>query len=258
MTDKNYTHITVLIDSSGSMASLANDTRGGFNTFLAEQKAVKGKATLTVCKFSTGYEVLTEMADIQMVAPLTEATYSPGGGTALLDAMGRCISSLGVALADLPEKKRPSKIMFLVITDGEENSSHEYSKAKIASMVSLQEKTYKWNFVYLGANVDSFAESASLGMRSSNALNYSPTSGGVGGTYQVLSKSMTSVRGVGEMNTAYDLFSNVANVEEAVGLNFDAIVGGSSSAASSLLLGADGKPLTGSKVPRRKSKKTGS
>ena len=104
MTDANYTHITVLLDESGSMGHLAEDTRGGFNNFLTEQQAVEGKATMTVCKFSSGYTILSSMRDIKSVEPLTVRTYSPGGGTALLDAMGRCITELGSALAKMPEE----------------------------------------------------------------------------------------------------------------------------------------------------------
>jgi hypothetical protein len=213
MTDANYTHITVLLDESGSMGHLAEDTRGGFNNFLTEQQAVEGKATMTVCKFSSGYTILSSMRDIKSVEPLTVRTYSPGGGTALLDAMGRCITELGSALAKMPEEKRPGKVLFLVITDGEENASKEWTKAKIAEMVKHQEEAYKWNFLYLGANVDAFGESADLGIRASNAIGYTASAKGIGAAYNVMSRGLSAVRGIADQNAQYDVFCS-AHVDD--------------------------------------------
>ena len=219
MTDKNYTHISVLIDESGSMGNLAADTRGGFNSFLKDQQAVGGKATMTVCTFSNGYKILSSMRDINSVEPLTGTSYCPGGGTALLDAMGKCITELGSALAALPDEKRPGKILFLVITDGEENSSREWNKAKIAEMVKRQESEYKWNFLYLGANVDAFAESANMGIRAANAIGYNATSKGIHDAYHVVSRSLGAVRGCAAPGMSYDVFSS-SHVDELQNTDF--------------------------------------
>jgi len=219
MTNPNYTHITVLLDESGSMERLAEDTRGGFNTFLKEQKEVEGKATMTVCKFAGGYEVLAAMKDIKKVKALTGATYRPSGGTALLDAMGKCITDLGKALAELSEEDRPGKVLFLIITDGEENASQEWSKAKIAEMVKTQEEVYKWNFMYLGANVDAFHESAALGIRASNAIGYTASSKGMHQAYTVMSASLGAVRGLNAQDMSLDMFSS-NHVDELENVDF--------------------------------------
>ncbi len=225
MTDANYTHITVLLDESGSMGSLAEDTRGGFNSFLEEQQAIDGKATMTVCKFSSshgrypGYQILCSMLDISSVEPLTSISYRPGGGTALLDAMGKCITDLKNDLQRLPEDKRPGKVLFLVITDGEENSSREWSKAKIAEMIKHQEEVYKWNFLYLGANVDAFAESSAIGIRSSNAIGYTASSKGIGAAYNVVSRGLGAVRGLDAQDASYDFFCS-AHVDDLKDVDF--------------------------------------
>lgn len=218
MTDANYTHITVLLDESGSMDHLAGDTREGFNTFLKEQQTVGGRATMTVCKFSTHYNVLAKMQDIREVSPLNAGSYRPGGGTALLDAMGTSITELGAALAALPEDKRPGKVLFLVITDGEENASREWTKTTIAEMVTRQETEWKWNFLYLGANVDAFAESGDLGIRSSNAIAYTASSKGLERAYGVMSRSVGAVRGSDDQNAMYDVFCS-AHVDDLQGVD---------------------------------------
>lgn len=218
MTNPDYTHITVLIDESGSMGHLANDTRGGFNTFLAVQQKENGKATMTVCKFSSGYEIIGKPeTDIQGVQPLTEKTYFPCGGTALLDALGRCITDLGKSLMLVPEEQRPGKVLFLVMTDGEENASREYTKSAVANMVKTQEDVYSWNFIYMGANVDAFSESQGMGMRAGSTIAYNATSRGVGAAYGVMSKSVSSLRGASMHDVAgvlANMFHGAANVED--------------------------------------------
>lgn len=218
MTDANYTHITVLLDESSSMGHLAEATRAGFNSFLEEQKAGPGRATMTVCKFSSGYKILSSMRDIKQVEELTTGTYNPMGNTALLDAMGTCINELGASLAALPEEKRPGKVLFLVITDGEENSSRTFNKKQIAAMVKTQEETYKWNFLYLGANVDAFAESDALGIRASNAIGYTASVQGVGSAYSVMSRGLSAVRGTQDQNVQYDVFCS-AHVDDLQGVD---------------------------------------
>lgn len=235
MTDPNYTHITVLLDESGSMERLADDTRGGFNSFLTEQKALDGKATISVYKFADTYKVLYSMQSIKKAKALNSANYAPVGNTALLDAMGKSISDLGKDLADLPEEKRPGKVLFLVITDGQENHSREWSKAKIAEAVKHQEAIYKWNFLYLGANVDAFHEAAGMGMRTSNSIGYKATSRGVHDAYLVMNASVGAVRTSSLQDAQYDVFNGTKDVSDLQGADF----------ASSILVNGQGTaPVT--------------
>lgn len=223
MTNPNYTHISILIDESGSMQHLAADTIGGFNSFIEEQRLVEGKATVSVHTFSTRRKTLSSMVPIKEATLLDRASYSPSGGTALNDALGQSIIDLGKDLSDLPEEDRPGKVLFIVITDGEENSSCSFSKEQVKSMVEQQESIYKWNFIYLGANVDSFAESSSIGIRGANTLNYDASADGIRGTYTVLSGSIGSSRIHAKSDASLSFYGQASDVEAARGIDFDQV-----------------------------------
>lgn len=170
---KDATYISVLLDRSGSMQSVKDETISGFNHFLKEQKAVGDNASLTLVQFDTAsVDVMHENVPIKNIPDLTGDSYSPRGGTPLLDALGEAITNTGNTLAAIPEDKRPDKVVFVVITDGQENSSHKFSKAKIKEMVEHQTNSYKWMFVYLGANQDAFTEAARMGINPATTSNY--------------------------------------------------------------------------------------
>src|SRR5271166_2365178 len=171
MTRENFTSINVIIDASGSMQHLTHDTIGSFNGFLAEQRAVPGEAAFTLCKFNTDYCLVHDFVKLASVPALDTTVYAPEGGTALLDAMGTTIDSVGSKLAAMPEEERPSKVIFLVITDGHENSSHRYTSAQIKEMVEHQKDKYNWEFVFMGANIDAIAAGTNLGVSMQNTLN---------------------------------------------------------------------------------------
>lgn len=195
-TKKADTHITVVIDKSGSMNSIKGDTIGGFNQFLADQKALPGEATLTLVLFDTGYEVVTSGRLLPDIEPLTPSTYRPGGGTALLDALGRSINETGAMLAQLPEPERPEKIVFAILTDGEENSSREFSREKVFEMIRHQTEVYKWQFIFLGANQDAIAEAGKIGIPAANALNYAASN--VKASSDILGRAVGSYRKSGD------------------------------------------------------------
>lgn len=194
MTKENLTAICIIIDRSGSMAGLTKDTIGSFNTFLAEQKEVPGEAAFTLCTFNTDYQLVHDFIKLDTVPDLNETTYRPSGGTALLDAMGSTIDSVGQKLAAMPEDERPSKVIFLVITDGEENSSKRYTKDQIKSMVEHQQSAYKWGFVFVGANIDAFHAGQSMGFTDQNSVGYEATKGGTHRLYGSVSSNMRSYR----------------------------------------------------------------
>ena len=177
---KDITHIAVLLDRSGSMSSVKDETIGGYNGFIKGQKDAGDNATLSLVQFdSGGIDALQEFTPIKAVPDLTGDTYQPRGMTPLLDALGETIESTGRSLAAIPESNRPDKVVFVVITDGQENASHVYSKARIKEMIDHQSGAYNWQFVYLGANQDAFAEAGGLGVTMDNAANFVPDAMGV-------------------------------------------------------------------------------
>lgn len=168
---KDLCELVVILDESGSMGLITNDTIGGFNTFLETHQNLPGDANLTLVKFDTKYEIVHNGVDVRSVKPLDKTTYSPGGGTALLDAVGRAIDELGKRYDVLSEDEKPGKVIFLIITDGEENSSREYKLKQIKEKTTHRQDVDKWEFVFMGANQDAWAEAGKMGY--ANAVNYS-------------------------------------------------------------------------------------
>lgn len=189
------TDITVVLDRSGSMASVKNDTIGGFNTFLADQQKAPGDARLTLLQFDTEFETVHDGKPIADVPKLDDKTFVPRGSTALLDAVGKAIASAKARV------KGDEKAVFVILTDGQENSSREMTKAAVKAMVEEQTKA-GWNFIYLGANQDAFAEAGSMGIARGMTANYSEekTSGGIIAT----SSNVSAFRATGQsVNLCY-------------------------------------------------------
>ena len=170
---EGLTEIVAILDKSGSMERLTHDTIGGYNAFIKEQQETPDSAILSTVLFSTGNEIiLHNRQNIKNVKPITQNEYKAGGGTALLDAMGRAIRHIGMILSNTLEEERPSKVIFLIITDGEENSSAEYTFDKVKSMVEHQKNKYSWEFLFMGANIDAFSVAESIGICQDRAYNY--------------------------------------------------------------------------------------
>lgn len=197
---KDATEIVVVLDKSGSMGNIVDDTIGGFNNFLKEQQEQPGEANLTLAYFDTTYSIPIKGRAIKAVEPLTRETYRPGGGTALLDAIGKAITETGARLADIPEFNRPSKVIVVVMTDGEENSSKEHTKAQIAEMIKHQEEKYDWAFLFLGAGMDSFHEARGLGVGQVHlkAANFAPSAQGIRSAYAGTSEAVSDYRSGGK------------------------------------------------------------
>jgi hypothetical protein len=168
----NLTEIACVIDRSGSMEAIASDAIGGFNAFLGEQKKDTAEARLTLVLFDHEYEVICQSVDVQKVAPLSSETYIPRGTTALLDAIGRTMDDLGARLAKISENERPAKIIIAILTDGMENSSHDYSKEKISQMIEHQRTKYNWEFIFLAANQDAIATAQAISIQAQDAVNF--------------------------------------------------------------------------------------
>ena len=165
------TDITVLLDRSGSMESIASDVVGGFSQFVEEQRKGAGEAVLSLVQFdSQAIDTLFTARPVHEVK--LPIVFEPRGSTPLLDALGRTIVSTGARLRAMKESDRPSRVIFVAITDGLENASREYSLGRIHGMIQHQESAYNWDFVYLGANVDAFAESAAMGFQMAKAGSF--------------------------------------------------------------------------------------
>ena len=188
-----HTEIIFIIDKSGSMAHLAGDTVGGFNGFITSQRALEGKATLTTVLFDTTWKVLHDGVDIQEVKPMTNADYTAYGGTAMLDAIGETINRVQDRHDELGAEK-PDNIIFVITTDGEENSSRKFNKAQIEKMIKHQTNGHGWEFMFLGANMDAVKEAASIGIGSDRSVTYDYTSSGVGTAYATMDCITKNVR----------------------------------------------------------------
>jgi hypothetical protein len=179
--------ITIVLDRSGSMSSVAADTIGGFNRFVADQKAAPGEARLTLVQFDNIYEPVHRGVPIREVPDLTGETFVPRGGTALLDAIGRAIGETGSRLGAMAESDRPGKVFFVVLTDGEENSSREFTRDRINEMIARQRDVYSWQFVFLGANQDAISAAASIGIPTANSMTYAHNAVGTADAFAALS-----------------------------------------------------------------------
>jgi uncharacterized protein (DUF427 family) len=146
------------------MGSLKNDAIGSFNNFLSEQQKLEGECQFTLVLFDGNYYKPYDGINIQEIKPLNETTYCPAGSTAYFDALGKTIDSVGTRLNNTPEELRPEKIVVAIFTDGEENSSCEYSGDKIREMVEHQESKYNWQFIFMAANQDAFKSAQHIGI----------------------------------------------------------------------------------------------
>lgn len=194
MTKQNLTSINIVLDRSGSMTKLSAETLSGFNKFLSEQKNSDGEATLTLATFSNDYTLVHDFCKLGSIGELTVANYKTGGYTALLDALGKTIDATGVKLAAMPEEDRPSKVIFVIITDGQENFSREFNRTQILEKITHQREKYNWEFIFLGANQDAIQEGMNLGVTMHNSFNYIADSAGTSTVYKTVSSNMSSYR----------------------------------------------------------------
>lgn len=153
---EDYTHLTIVLDRSGSMGSCKQDTIGGFNTFLEKQKTVPGKMTVSMVQFDDEYEKLYDFVDVNEVAMLNNKTFEPRGSTRLRDALARAIDETGDRLAAMAESQRPTRVVVLTLTDGGENASRKCTPTQLDDRVEVQKGRYSWDFIFIGADLDSF------------------------------------------------------------------------------------------------------
>ena len=187
------TEIIFVIDKSGSMSHLTNDTIGGFNGFVASQKALEGKATLTTVLFDTTWKLLHDGVDIKEVKEMTNVDYIAGGGTAMLDAIGEIINRVQDRHDELGAEK-PEKVLLIITTDGEENSSRKFTKSQIEKMIKHQTNGHGWEVMFLGANMDAVKEAESIGIATNRSVTYDWTTMGTQAMYGAVTATACAVR----------------------------------------------------------------
>jgi hypothetical protein len=194
--NENYTHITMILDRTGSMESIRHDTIGGFNAFLQGQKAAPGTATLTLVQFDSQdpYEVVHNFVPIALAAELTPETYVPRASTPLFDALGRGILDLERNLTRLAPEQRPCRVVFVVITDGEENASREFTCAQVQKMIHEKQAADGWDFVFLSADLSAIAEAVALGVAAGATLAFDKNVCGTRDAFFSLSENMAELR----------------------------------------------------------------
>jgi hypothetical protein len=148
----------MVLDESGSMSTCKSATISGVNEFMKNQTRIEGETTFTLVKFSDYYTIVNNAVPLNQVTYLDESNYTPSNTTALLDAVGRTILSVGNRVENLPEESRPQKIIFVIITDGQENASKEFKRSGIFDMVSTKKQKNNWEFIFLGADIDAWGE----------------------------------------------------------------------------------------------------
>lgn len=191
---KGLTEVVFILDRSGSMSGLEADTIGGFNSMLEKQRREEGEACISTVLFDDQTEVLYDRVPIAKAEPMNDEQYYVRGCTALLDAVGGAIHHIANVHKYAREEDRPEKTLFIITTDGMENSSHIYTYDKVKKMVEKQKEKYGWEFLFLGANIDAIQVAERFGIGADRAVNYECDRAGTALNYQVLSETVSAVR----------------------------------------------------------------
>ncbi len=189
----NITEIVYILDRSGSMSGLEADTIGGFNSMMEKQKKTGEKAIVSTVLFDNETEILHDRVPIDRVEQMTEEQYYVRGCTALLDAVGGAIHHIGNVHKYARKEDRPEKTIFVITTDGMENASSRYSYEKVQKMIKRQQKKYGWEFIFIGANIDAYAEAKRFGIRRDRTVNYVNDGQGLEKAYGGVTMAVCSV-----------------------------------------------------------------
>ena len=191
---KNLTELVFILDRSGSMAGLEQDTIGGFNAMIEKQRKEPGEAVISTVLFDNETEVIHDRSSLDKVPALTEKEYYVRGCTALLDAVGGAIHHIGNVHKYAREEDRPEKALFVITTDGMENASRRYTYDKVKAMIERQREKYGWEFLFLGANIYAAREAARFGIRADCAADYHADSIGTEAVYESVCEAVCQVR----------------------------------------------------------------
>lgn len=191
---KDLTELVFILDRSGSMMGMVDDTIGGFNAMLERQKEKPGDAYVSTVLFSNSSKVIHDRVKIKQVQPLTRQQYFVGGCTALLDAIGGAIHHIGNIHKYAREEDVPEHTLFIIITDGMENASHQYSIEMVRQKIQKEKEKYGWEFLFLGANLDAVETAGGLGINKNRAVTYTSDSEGTRLNYEAVDEAVTQMR----------------------------------------------------------------
>jgi hypothetical protein len=227
------THICMILDRTGSMESIKQDTIGGFNSYIAAQKSLPTPATFTLVQFDSQdpFEVIHKFTDIQMVGDLTAQTYMPRASTPLYDAVGRGINDLRAGLGGLPEALRPKKIVMVIVTDGQENASREFTGAQVRKMIA-DAKEAGWQFVFLSADESAISDSSSLNIDASNAAFFKKSTAGANEMWERVANRSVAYRSSGVHSMRMDAAGDDALIAKQLKAEYAARNAGANTGAS--------------------------
>jgi uncharacterized protein YegL len=191
---KGLTELVFILDRSGSMNGLVQETIKGYNAFIQKQKNEPGEAVVTTVLFDDHYELLHDRIQLKGIKPITEKEYFVRGYTALLDAIGKTIRKIENAQKNTADEEKAEHVMFVIMTDGMENASRELNYTQVRQMIEHQKNTSKWEFIFLGANIDALATAQDIGIKPDRAANYHADSIGTKLNYEVLSDAVSHMR----------------------------------------------------------------
>lgn len=191
---KNLTELVFILDKSGSMAGLEQDTIGGFNAMIEKQKKLDGECLVSCVLFDNEQKVIYDRVPVSEVRPMTEDDYTAGGCTALVDALGLSVKHIGKIHKYVREEDVPEHTVFVITTDGMENASKRYSADKVKKMVSKKTENDGWEFLYLAANIDAVETGASIGIRKERTANYKCDGKGTGLLYDTVNEAVSGLR----------------------------------------------------------------
>ena len=216
---KKMTEIVYILDRSGSMSGLEADTIGGFNSMIQKQKKTGEEAYVSTILFDDTSQVLHDRVPIDKVETMTEEQYDVRGCTALLDAIGGAIHHIKKLHKHVREEDRPEKTIFVITTDGMENASRQYSYEKVQKMVKRQQEKYGWEFIFIGANMDAYAEASRFGIRKDRAVNYVHDQRGTATVYEGVSKAVSAVMKASSVEEA-DAYLSESGWDEEITVDF--------------------------------------
>ena len=211
---KGLTEIVFILDRSGSMSGLESDTIGGYNSMIEKQKKEVGEALISTVLFDGQTDVLHDRVPLDKISPITEKEYYVRGSTALLDAVGGAIHHIGNVHKYAREEDVPEKTLFIITTDGMENSSRKYSYDKVKKMIEKQKEKYHWEFIFLGANIDAVGVADRFGVDRQHAVRYECDSAGTALNFQVMNKMVSCARGAKSAKAMNEAFCSEEMLDE--------------------------------------------
>ncbi|MDO4422760.1 MAG: vWA domain-containing protein [Eubacteriales bacterium] len=211
---KGLTEIVFILDRSGSMSGLESDTIGGYNSMIEKQKKEEGEALISTVLFDGQTDVLHDRVPLDKISPITGKEYYVRGSTALLDAVGGAIHHIGNVHKYAREEDVPEKTLFIITTDGMENSSRQYSYDKVKKMIEKQKEKYHWEFIFLGANIDAVGVADRFGVDRQHAVRYECDSAGTALNFQVMNKMVSCARSAKSARAMNEAFCSEEMLDE--------------------------------------------